>query len=73
MNDFLSVRQCQRCHDDHPVGLIMSKFNTQMICGPCKDKEKAHPKYAEADRLEVEAVRAGNHNYPGIGLPDDLA
>jgi len=50
----------------------MSKFNTQVICFDCKDRERKHPNYGEADRAEVEAVRSGNYNFPGIGLPPEL-
>jgi hypothetical protein len=38
----------------------------------CKKKERAHPRYAEADAAEVAAVRAGVRNFPGIGKPADL-
>jgi hypothetical protein len=50
----------------------MSKFNTQEICMACLEKERKHPKYPEAVRTEAEAVKRGDLNYPGIGLPSDL-
>jgi len=50
----------------------MSKFNTETICMDCEAKERAHPRYAEADRAESEAVRRGDYNFPGIGKPEDL-
>lgn len=50
----------------------MSKFNTQIICFECKEKEKKHPKYKEADEAEVASVRRGERNFPGIDLPADL-
>jgi hypothetical protein len=62
---------CQRCRKE-TFGTIMSKFNTDIICFDCKDKEKNHPRYAEADKAEVESVRRGDKNFPGIGKPDDL-
>jgi len=44
-----------------------------MICtDECDKNERAHPGFAEARRIENEAVRAGNLNYPGIGLPKEL-
>jgi hypothetical protein len=43
-----------------------------MICSVCQDRERAHPKYAEARAVEESQVRAGNYNFPGIGLPEDL-
>jgi hypothetical protein len=50
----------------------MSRFNTEMCCMACIDKERAHPKYKEAEEVEIRQVRAGNYNYPGIGKPADL-
>jgi hypothetical protein len=50
----------------------MSRFNTETICTDCETKEKAHPKYAEARRIEHEHVVRGNYNFPGIGKPSDL-
>ena len=65
--DFL----CDRC-GERPIALTMSKFNTDMVCRVCEDKEKAHPKYDEAVEAELAAVRRGEYNYPGIGKPEDL-
>jgi len=50
----------------------MSRFNTDMICMECEDRERAHPKYAEAAAAELRQVRAGNYNYAGVGKPHDL-
>jgi hypothetical protein len=50
----------------------MSRFNTETICIPCERKEKAHPKYAEAARVELAAVKRGDYNFPDIGKPADL-
>lgn len=50
----------------------MSRFNTDAICLDCNAKEKRHPKYPEAEAAELEAVRSGDYNFPGIGKPDDL-
>jgi hypothetical protein len=36
------------------------------------EKEKAHPDYEKAYDKEFEEVKAGNYNYEGIGLPEDL-
>lgn len=63
--------KCQRCHKETDC-TIMSRFNTQEICEECEEREKAHPKYQEAHDAEAEAVRNGNYNFPGIGLPPDL-
>jgi hypothetical protein len=50
----------------------MSWFNTQMICPRCQKIESRHPKFEEAKRRESAQVKAGNMNYRGIGLPQDL-
>lgn len=71
---FTEVRwdgRCQRCY--HEVGgYIMSFFNTQLICLDCDERERAHPRYKEAKDAEHAALRSGNYNFPGIGLPEDL-
>lgn len=62
---------CQRCHK--PTGTTTgSYFNEQMICLECEAKEKAHPQYEAARAAELQAVKGGNYNFPGIGLPPDL-
>lgn len=63
--------KCERCKGDTMV-LQMSYFNTDEICLDCRAKERAHPKFEEARAAEHEACKAGNYNFPGIGLPDDL-
>jgi hypothetical protein len=63
---------CERCKDQEPASLSMSYFNTQMICTFCQDAEAAHPKYQEARAAENRAVRRGNFNFEGIGLPPEL-
>jgi len=62
---------CDRCSGPLPVS-TMSRFNTEMCCMACIDKERAHPKYKEAEEVEIRQVRAGNYNYHGIGKPADL-
>ena len=49
-----------------------SYFNTQIICGECDDKERAHPDFILAHEIESAEVAKGNYNFPGIGLPADL-
>ena len=64
---------CERCGEPlKGTGSIMSKFNTEQICSHCKSLERQHPLYKEADQAEVEAVRRGDYNYPGVGCPNDL-
>lgn len=65
------MRQCDRCGQSTNI-TIMSMFNTETICIACKDRERAHPRYAEARDRDHDAVVAGIRNFPGIGLPADL-
>lgn len=62
---------CERCRAITGV-FTGSWFNTQQICLACAEKERAHPDYERARAAENEAVRAGNYNFPGVGLPADL-
>jgi hypothetical protein len=50
----------------------MSYFNRDILCPPCKNKERKHPRFKEAYDAESAAVRAGDYNFPGIGRPSDL-
>ena len=50
----------------------MSVFNEQVICLGCISIEQAHPSFPEALAAEEAAVRRGDLNFPGIGLPQDL-
>lgn len=49
-------------------GRILSMFNTDCICMKCKAKERMEPDYKKAQEKEMEAVLAGDYNFPGIGL-----
>lgn len=64
---------CDRCKGPLMNGHMMSFFNTDTLCMSCVIKEKAHPKYEDARRVEMAEVKKGNYNYPGIGLPPELA
>ncbi len=66
------MTKCDRCHQKPDPGLTMSRFNTQMICGGCEGKEKAHPQYQAAYDAELRAVQSGDMNFPGVGKPVDL-
>ena len=65
------MQNCNRCNTQTNI-TTMSMFNTQMICIPCKDTEKQHTKYKEAEQADIEAIKNKNYNFEGIGLPDDL-
>ena len=63
--------KCNRCGKETNT-YKMSRFNTQNICLECEKIERNHPDYPKAKEAEMEAVKAGNYNFEGIGLPDDL-
>ena len=63
--------KCERCGIETNV-TICSMFNTENICMACKEKERRHPKYAEARDAERQEVLSGNYNFRGIGKPSDL-
>jgi len=64
---------CDRCGWE-TMSHIVSKFNTETICFNCSDEERLAPNYRKACETEEAACRAGNYNYPGIGLaPEDRA
>jgi hypothetical protein len=59
---------CARCNR-HTGVTIMSKFNQDELCMECKSTETYHPDYQRASDAELEAVKAGDRNFAGIGLP----
>lgn len=63
--------RCERCGTES-YGFIVSMFNTQTVCFPCKKAEEEHPLYQEARAAELAAVKNGDFNFPGIGLPPEL-
>jgi hypothetical protein len=62
---------CERC-GKQSSGSTGSYFNTEQICFACSKIEREHPAFEEARRAENEAVRNGNYNFGGVGLPSDL-
>lgn len=60
---------CARCGDPLQSS-TMSKFNTDIICLPCKEDEQLAPGYADADRAESEACQRGDYNFRGVGLSE---
>lgn len=63
--------KCDRCKGPAPIS-TGSFFNTDQICFECSAAERRHPSFARAREIEIEHVRRGEFNFPGIGLPDDL-
>ena len=69
--NFFQKSHCNQCRKRLDVR-ITSMFNTDILCMACKEKEEAHPAYERVQNAEHDAVRKGNLNFPGIGLPPDL-
>ncbi len=63
----IKPQTCDRC-GAACLSTIMSMFNTDVICGACRDAERARPDYAAARAADEAAIRDGNFNFPGIGL-----
>lgn len=68
MNDFFNKKCCDRCGKSFLDGTphTMSFMNKDAICMDCRDAEKKHPLYEEARNAELEAVKRGDFNYPGL-------
>lgn len=64
--------KCDRCKKDTTIW-TMSYFNTDKLCPECEQREIEHPDFKRAKNIELEHCLRGNLNFPGIGLPDDLA
>ena len=62
----MNVDVCPRCGNSTNGRTTMSVFNTEVICIPCKEKEKEDPDYQMAVDTEAAEVRKGNYNYTGI-------
>jgi len=62
---------CDRCFKS-PTAVIMSMFNEDWVCFDCLEKEREHPDYKKAQEAELNEIRKGNLNFPGIGKPVDL-
>lgn len=62
---------CDRCGKETRVH-AMSYFNEDVLCRACIEKERAHPAFEEARRVEGEHVKRGEYNFRGVGKPADL-
>jgi hypothetical protein len=60
---------CDRCGESTNGVTTMSIFNQDVICMPCKEKEKKDPEYKAASKAEADAIRRGDTNYKGA-IPD---
>lgn len=66
------IIKCDRCGIKDPETLIMSWFNTEMLCPKCRKAEMNHKDIQKAKDAVLAAERNGNMNFQGIGLPEDL-
>ena len=66
MDKFFSQRHCDRCGGDLKSGRTMSVFNQDCICMDCKEKEKQDKDYDKAVQVDIDAIKNGNYNFPGI-------
>jgi len=64
-------KKCDRCGKEM-AAWTMSFFNTEECCLSCIEKEQKHPDFPKAKEAEREAIKAGDMNFPGIGLPEGL-
>ena len=58
--------KCERCGKTTNTHTV-SMFNIQSICMDCKKEEKKHPRYKEAVKADLDAIKNGNYNFEGIG------
>ena len=65
----MNKENCDRCGQSTDGVTIMSIFNEDVICIPCKELEKKDPDYKAASLAELQAMRNGDNNFKGI-YPD---
>jgi len=65
----MNRENCDRCGQPTGGATIMSIFNEDVICMPCKELEKNDPDYKLASLADLQAIRSGDHNFKGI-YPD---
>ena len=61
--------KCQRCSSETNTH-TMSVFDVALICMECAERERLHPKYSWARKVEEEEVKKGNFNFTGVGLQE---
>lgn len=64
------MTRCGRCGVETNI-TTGSFFDTTIICMDCRTLEQKHPAYEAAHAAETAAVRHGDYNFPGVGLPSD--
>jgi hypothetical protein len=61
---------CERC-GERDCALSVSYMNTDQVCLDCNADERRAPGYEAAKAAEIEAVRNGDYNFPGVGLSEE--
>lgn len=61
---------CARCGEPTRVS-TGSYFTSDVVCLDCRALEELHPAHEAAKLRELEAVKSGDYNFVGIGLPAD--
>lgn len=56
---------CSRCKKETNVHNL-SFLNLEEICPDCAAKERKHPVYEYAKKIERKAVKNGDYNFPGV-------
>jgi hypothetical protein len=69
VDSFFSKTNCDRCGTTLAGKTrIMSMYNNDCLCLDCKQKETERPDYKTASDADVNEIKKGNYNFPGIGL-----
>ena len=71
MDTFFTQKTCDRCHGSLASERKMSMFNEDYLCLSCIEKEKQHPDYEKAVQADIDEIKKGNYNFPGIGYHCD--
>ncbi len=62
---------CERC-ETQTQSFTFSYFNVDRICLECQTRERNHPDFEKARKAELDSIKKGDWNFPGIGKPQDL-
>ncbi len=69
---FFEKQLCDRCHQLLNGIRTQSMYNNDVLCMSCKDKETQRSDYPDAVQADVDAIKHGDYNFPGIGLSESL-
>lgn len=59
--------RCKRCNG-HTDGVVFnSVFDSKAICMACRNKEREHKDYEQAQEMKEKMRKKGIDNYEGIG------